>query len=147
MSDAALTLEAAEKAAAAKGLVLKFPADNELFVDIDTDTDFAVFQKQLATLMLHVPVLGFDTTSSNSGGAHRHVVVRLGRNVVDDVERVLLQAVLGSDRLRELLSFVRIRSGVRVSPTVFFERPPAPLPEVAAPLARGGASNSMYGDF
>lgn len=123
MSSSSLTLAAAEDDAKAKGLVVKTPARDELFVDIDSDADFEVFAKHLKILGRFVAVRSYTVSPSNSGGERRHVVVRLSRDVVDDSERVLLQAVLGSDRLRELLSWERIRSGVREHPTVFFEKP------------------------
>lgn len=128
MSGASMTLDAASAKAASKGLVVKLPAANELFVDIDNDADFAVFTKHLATLGEHVSVLGFDETPSNSGGTHRHVVVRLGRDIANDVERIFLQAVLGSDRLRELLSWACIQAKASPHPSVFFEKPPVAPP-------------------
>lgn len=137
MSACSLTLEAAEKAAAAKGLVVVIPKANELFVDIDSAEDFAVFEKHVERLQaashqeLGCAVLDYRVTPSNSGGERRHAVVTLSRDVKSDVERCLLQACLGSDRLRELLSWVRIESGVRVHPTVFFERPAANVEEVS----------------
>jgi len=123
MSEVSLTLEAAVEAATMKGLVLKFPAADELFVDIDSNEDFEVFEKHVARLGAFVPVSSIEITPSNSAGERRHAVVKLGRDVVSDSERVLLQAVLGSDRMRELLSWARIQSGLREHPTVFFERP------------------------
>ncbi len=124
MSGSALTFEAAQADAAARGLVIRLPAANELFVDIDTAADFKLFHHLLSILEEYEPVLGYEVTPSASGGDHKHVIVRLARDVASDDERVLLQAVLGSDRVRELLSFARIRSKAREHPVLFFEKPP-----------------------
>lgn len=73
----------------------------------------------------------FDITSiheakSKSGGEHRHITLTLSNNI-SDVERILLQAILGSDPKRELLSYIRILRNIP-QPTAFFE-----LPEGAQP--------------
>jgi hypothetical protein len=53
------------------------------------------------------------------------VVVTLDRPVRDACERVMLQALLGSDPMRELLSLERIQNGSDDDAvSVFFERAP-----------------------
>jgi hypothetical protein len=39
---------------------------------------------------------------------------------VTSIERVALQAMLGSDSIREMLSWLRLRRGID-TPTIFFE--------------------------
>lgn len=112
---------AAESAAQGRGLVIVRPADNELFVDIDDARDLDVFHQSLG--VLGPLVLGYDRAPSPSGRPDRyHIRVRLSRPVKDDRERVALQALLGSDRLHEALSWAAAERGV-VGVTVFFEKP------------------------
>ncbi len=125
--------EAAEEAAEKKGLVVVTPAANELFLDIDSAEDAALFDK-------HVKIFGTLVESvrrapSPSGLPGReHITVTLVRNVDGPEERIALQAVLGSDRLHEALSLARAFGGAE-TPTVFFEKPESErtaAPETAA---------------
>jgi len=123
MSGTSMNMEAAIAAAASKGTpVIRVPEDNELFIDIDCEEDYEIFRDHLNTLDDVVGVLEVEERTSKSGLPHRHIVVRLGRDVRDDVERCLLQAVLGSDRLHELLTWKAIQGGEMISPTLFFEQ-------------------------
>jgi hypothetical protein len=108
--------------AAALGKVVVLPDDHQLFIDIDTPEDHVCFE----TRMLDVKACGLDivvdqTTASTTEG-HLHITLRCGF-VLDPVLRCALQAALGSDRKRELLSLGRIISKVPLPPTVFFENP------------------------
>lgn len=129
MSDSSFTHERALATAAATDCRIRYPAPNELFVDIDSDADFEVFEKHLAILKTHVTVDATEITPSRSGLPCRHVVVRLERPVSGPLERLLLQSVLGSDRLHELLSWLAVTKGTTPYPTVFFE------PKTAAEMA------------
>lgn len=60
-------------------------------------------------------------TPSKSGGEKQHIRVFLPFNV-EPVERIALQAALGSDGVRELLSLRRVR-GDDPHPTLFAETP------------------------
>ena len=116
----------AEIRAAAVGCVIVEPKPNELFVDIDREEDLQFFRTNLG--WLEDLVTGFDITPSQSGApGHYHIVVRLSRPVKDAYERIALQCLIGSDRLRELLSWRNVvhQSG---RPTVFFEKPSDKLP-------------------
>ena len=87
-----------------KGLVAVLPNSNELFLDIDTDADYNLF-------LFHLAILGerfyenieFESLTSSSGLPHRHIIVKLPFDVTTE-QRIALQAALGSDRKRELLS-------------------------------------------
>ena len=87
-----------------KGLVAVLPNENELFLDIDTDEDYKIF-------LFHRTLLGerffaypeYECIPSSSGLPHRHIIVTLPFKVTQD-QRIALQAALGSDRKRELLS-------------------------------------------
>ena len=95
------------------------PEDNEVFVDIDGFDAADVFDIQLAKLQEFMPCRVTRRTPSATHG-HEHVVVTFER-VLDPVLRIALQACLGSDRMRELLSLLRILLEMNRPPTVFFE--------------------------
>ncbi len=106
--------------AAARGQVVVEPKPNELFVDIDSRAGLETFWKTVG--WLEDLVTGYDIKDSKTKD-HKHIVVRLSRDVKDAFERIGLQAILGSDNLREVLSW---RNAVHQSgrPTCFFEAKP-----------------------
>ena len=112
------------KAATAKGLVVVRPKANELFLDIDDAESLATFHKGVG--FLGTLVHGFTRKPSPSGAPDRlHVTVTLGRDVKDQFERIALQALLGSDRLHEMLCWEAATRGV-LDVCVFFEKPQEP---------------------
>lgn len=126
-----------EAKAAAKGLVVVRPKPEELFLDLDDEAACRVFWENLpivdeALRLSPDPwqsnaVEGFTVAPSQSGKPWRyHAIVTLRRPVAAR-ERVLLQAVLGSDRLHEALALREIAQGIPDA-TVFFERPEIPFP-------------------
>lgn len=99
---------------------------NELFIDIDTDADYAVFQDHFATIEKHYGIVGYPAVApSKSGAPRRHITVTL-RNNITHTERILLQAVLGSDRKREMLAWLEELHG-DATPVLFLEKPAQPL--------------------
>lgn len=116
----AQTLDDAQQKAAERGLEIKYPKSNELFIDIDNARDFARFKTLIEMLGRTEPVVGWVDTPSASGGQHRHVVVTLSRSV-SEFERIAFQAMLGSDLKREILSYERLKTGSCPHPTMFFE--------------------------
>jgi hypothetical protein len=118
-----------EVSAREKGLDIVWPGPCELFLDLDDDEAFVLFKKQ-------VEILGqFDKgtwTEARSVNGGRHVVVTLDRPLTSETERVMLEAVLGSDRKRSLLGLKQLRRG-RERTSCFFKKPPnrfgAPTPE------------------
>jgi len=58
---------------------------------------------------------------SRSGAPKRHVTVTLDQPI-DNYQRVALQAIMGSDRVREFLSYVQHRNGDQ-HPILFIEKP------------------------
>lgn len=112
--------EAFEKARAA-GLEVLVPKPNQLFIDIDDEASYQVLQAHADILDKYIGVTKREATISKSGGVRRHVTLTLSRDITA-TERVGLQAMLGSDRKRELLSFIRVLQGDE-DPTVFFEKP------------------------
>jgi len=107
-----------------KGCVIVAPKPNELFIDIDEEEQLDVFKGQIKRV---IEVFGkrvsWNQRSSPSGLPGRyHIVVTLPVEVTA-VERIALQACLGSDLVREILSWARMRLGHDL-PTCFFEKDP-----------------------
>lgn len=121
--------DAAFSKAALEGELVVLPRDNELFIDIDNEASLVLFYMNLPKIEEYVGVRGYPViTPSRSGDAERrHIVVTLSQDVTK-TERILLQAVLGSDLRRELLSYCRITIG-DPNPTLFLEKNLKLLPE------------------
>lgn len=114
-----LTAVGALDKAAKEGFLVRLPRNNELFVDIDTEGDFALFVENYERLKKAGKALSYAARPSKSGGDKQHVIVTLSMSVLAE-ERLLLQACLGSDRVRELLGYLRAKTG-NPYPTLFFE--------------------------
>lgn len=118
------------EAAAANGLCVSFPAHNELQIDLDTPEDNERFARswEIAAREFGLKPEHRTITPSKSGeGAH--VRVRMPFTLTP-WQRIALQAAMGSDPVRELLSAVRLHAG-DPSPTLLFE-----TPEVARSLTQ-----------
>ena len=95
------------------------PEPNELFVDLDDEGSLVHMHEMLSVLRSN----GYGCqvvaiTESKSGKGHRHARLKVD-HLLEPIDRIALQACLGSDRKRELLSFLRIGSSVPT--TTFFE--------------------------
>jgi len=112
--------EMAHKKVADENLLIIYPEDDVLQIDIDNEHSYLLFTNQVMILSKFMQVQKWDVTPSKSGLPKRHITVSLGR-AVSSLERLALQAMLGSDRIRELLGFVRLQQG-ELHPTLFFER-------------------------
>ena len=75
-----------------------------LLLDIDSHADLSFFRKQYERLKDHFPFKGYVTLKSRSGNWHVIVTLRCEMALR---ERIMLQAVMGSDRVRDALSLVR----------------------------------------
>jgi hypothetical protein len=111
----------AEECAARLGRVIVYPEPNQLFLDIDDVASLQMFVD-------HMPILGdliYSHTVKQSPSkkiGRFHITVQLSRPVRDDFERIMLQTLLGSDRLHEMLSWKAASLGIE-KPTMFFEAP------------------------
>jgi hypothetical protein len=102
------------------GLDVVEPQDDEVFVDLDCSHDQYIMEANLALLREK----GLDIRLVNitrSVNGNRHAYIKTGF-CLTDIQRVALQAILGSDRKREALAFVNIVAGVEPV-SVFFEKP------------------------
>lgn len=121
------------------------PAANELQIDIDNEDNEQFFHQNLPKVSEYVGVYTWEEGPSRSGEPERkHITVKLNRDVTP-LERILLQAVLGSDLRRELLSYCRWTID-DPHPTLFFEKKFAGfLPAKVEPLLLEEADNQPCG--
>lgn len=87
-----------------------FPMANQLQIDIDNEHSYAVYQKMFEIIDRHYGVRSTSDKPSRSGLPKRHITLTLNQNVTN-MERIALQACMGSDRVREILSVVQEASG------------------------------------
>jgi hypothetical protein len=111
--------------ALSEGLTVRLPEANELLIDIDNEHSFMLFMKQIEIVKKYIGATGDTITESRHGLPGRHIVVTLEHDITE-TERLLLQACLGSDRVRELLGYVQMKNG-DAHPTLFLEANPQKL--------------------
>lgn len=96
-----------------------YPSEWELFIDIDTEEQFNKHE-QLWDMFLRFNAAQRTIYPSRNGLPGRHIIVSLARKV-SDYERITLQACLGSDQVRELLSLQRLHNN-DLPATLFIEK-------------------------
>lgn len=120
------TLQQVEAIAQGKGLVVREARARELLIDIDSEPALTAFHRLIAAFRAHESAVYSWALSPSGEPGHYHVTVTLDRELVDETERILLQVLLGSDPMRELLAWRRLQLGCELrSISVFFERPTA----------------------
>ena len=102
------------------GLKVVVPGDNEIQVDIDSHEIPDEFHDRLELAEDLGLVDRFSDRGSRSKSGNWHVTIRASRKLTA-VERILLQALLGSDWKREMLSYHRSLHG-NTTPSVLFEQ-------------------------
>ncbi len=109
--------------AAEKGWDVVLPGDNELQIDIDDEESLDVYDEMVDVLeSTGYYIVNERRTPSKGGNTHITVKVVGHGLTISPLERVALQAMLGSDRKRELLSLLRIwKPEANRPPTLFFE--------------------------
>ena len=122
-----LSSEAAIKEAQENGGEVVFPTEYELQLDIDSEESLKVFEDNFKTLQQHLSVKHWKQRSSRSPGK-RHITVEMSQPLQSNMERILLQACLGSDLKRELLSYARVLKR-DPHPTLFIEGGKKPVKE------------------
>lgn len=124
MSAEARTAEECAAEAASRGCVVVYPKPNELFIDIDTEqqrTQFKICFNILLKIAAYTGSKCIERPSPSGKSGRYHITVTLP-GPVDELERIMLQAMLGSDPLREILSYARLVAG-DPRPVCFFEKP------------------------
>jgi len=92
--------------------------DNLLLLDLDDKAARSTFDHNLDVVKRIFGVEKIDAWVSKSGGDHQHVAVTLKQKATI-LERVAIQAALGSDPIREILTLVRLRNGVKEPSRLF----------------------------
>ncbi len=105
--------------AAKLGLDVVYPKDNELQLDIDNDESFAQFEKLRDVVNHYWNILDVEIHPSKSGLPKRHVTITTN-TTLNVLDRILIQACLGSDRTRELLNYLQVLNG-DAHPVLFLE--------------------------
>jgi len=113
------SVESAKAKAQTLGRIVVFPRPNELFLDIDNPAAMRRFVRGVARFI----GVTFLVRPSPSGRPGRHHVVVTMPTAVTPMERIALQSMLGSDPVREMLSWRRIQHGIDDA-TLFFENAP-----------------------
>lgn len=104
-----------------EGLDVVFPQDSALQIDIDNEHSYRLLQNQLLIMDKFVGPSNYTEKPSKSGAPWKlHITLTFDRTFTA-LERVGLQAMLGSDRVRELLSYVQLQNG-DPHPTLFLEK-------------------------
>lgn len=103
-------------------MLVIFPEINQLFIDIDSKENMTIYERNKSILNDYFRIKEEKIQLSKSGGDHYHITITLGKNLVSDMERILLQACLGSDGKREQLGYQRVLNRDE-HPTLFIEDP------------------------
>lgn len=107
--------------AALEGLEVVLPAENELQIDIDNEHSYMLFCNQLLIVRKFIGVIDTVETKSKSGKSFKMHITVILENPVSMIERLALQAMLGSDRVRELLGYVQYKND-DPHPVLFLEK-------------------------
>lgn len=103
--------EGAEKARA-EGLRVVIATPYDIFLDLDTPEDVKAYEERLARIQRAASVWGITEQArwkSKSGvGTHVH----LRGAWLEPQEQIAVQAILGSDPVREIIALLRMRQGV-----------------------------------
>ena len=105
-----------------EGLEVVYPAANELQIDIDNEHSYRLLYNQLRSVNKLVGIYNYTEKPSKSGEPWKmHSTLVFQDRTFTTLERIGLQAMLGSDRVRELLSYVQYLNG-DAHPTLFLEK-------------------------
>lgn len=113
--------KAAHEIAVKNGWKVILPEANQLLIDIDNEADYQVWSRarHLIEKTLKIKKV-VETPSKSEKPGKWHITVDLGVTLTA-AERITLQAMLGSDRMREILSFFRLQN-TDSEPTLFYEK-------------------------
>jgi acyl carrier protein len=97
------------------------PADDyTIQIDLDEIADVKKFQKHHAILSKHIKLDLSNMVYTRSKSMRWHVTIKL-KEAVSDLERVLIQTVLGSDIVRELMNYIGVKKEHK-NPILLLER-------------------------
>lgn len=115
------TTASAFRKAEEQNLEIVYPKENELQLDIDNKEAYDYFHQNKWILEQWFGIRSITERVSKSGGDKKHITVELGV-ILTTVTRILLQAVMGSDKKRELYSFIMYAKGNEKKPTLLLEK-------------------------
>lgn len=101
-----------------RGLTVIEGSSNHLLIDIDSGAAHDQFDRMILFLGDKLSILSIEWWYSKSG-KHKHYYITLGEHL-SAVQRIALQAILGSDPKRELLAIIRSTKGV-AEPSLLFQ--------------------------
>ena len=94
-----------------EGFKIYLPSPNEVLIDIDNEDDYEYFLIAINRFEEEFESrIPFKIIPSKSGLPHQHIICEFPFEM-ENLQRVAFQAVLGSDRVREMLSLFRIIQG------------------------------------
>ena len=113
----------------AEGYKVVIPKGHELQIDLDGPDAYAAHESRYADFLRLIAEFGLGwepkrvMTGSKSGlPGHSHVTITLyGHERLGKHERIMWQAILGSDPMREMLSAFRVETGQKW-PVLFAEK-------------------------
>jgi hypothetical protein len=108
------------EAAKELGLVVVESNSTTLLLDIDSKTAYRQTERLLESLNKNLPDLVHSVHQTTSKSGNLHIYIKLNEPLPLET-RLLLQAALGSDPMRELLSYIRTTKGIRKVASVLFE--------------------------
>lgn len=93
-----------------EGLVVTYGDNYTLLLDIDTQEQYDTYFARLTRLQSVVKIQDIRVRPSKTGGHHKHIRIRLEQEY-DTPTRLFFQAFLGSDPIRDILSYERFAMG------------------------------------
>lgn len=137
------TVEAVEKAIA-EGCEVVYGSDLTLLLDLDTPESVATYRSRENYLVNRYKVDPRHAQEWPSKSGNLHVVIHLGVTA-SILERIALQAILGSDANREMLSLGDIRDD-HANPIMLFKPASVVSKEKADREAKDAEFEAIFGE-
>lgn len=109
------------------GFVVCRGAPDVLLLDLDSPEAVAQFERVFEAFARNFDFLGAERWKSKSGNTH--IRIRLSKPW-DIQTRLVLQAALGSDGVKEMLTMLRVWNGIE-EPSMLFQPPGAVIESIA----------------
>lgn len=119
-----------EEIAKQKSLIVVYPKDDEIQIDIDSDTQYKEYKRRVEDFQCYADSTNIliheikESPSASGNPERKHVTIKF-RRAISMEERLILQAAFNDDTFRVFLNAVRFFSGEK-NPTRFFEKPNEP---------------------
>jgi hypothetical protein len=91
-----------------------FPDDFTILLDIDSEEAYNRYKTMFKKFCEYFALKenGLEEYFSISGPPKRHVIIRIEPPKLNKFQRIALQAILGSDPMKEFYSLERVRQGI-----------------------------------